>query len=1579
MQKIRVISRSCIILGSTYLSIECAKILLKNDWEIVYFVTEDENVINWCKKNKITSIDYKKFFKSEVSCDYLFSIINDRVIKFETIQAHVKNLAINYHDSPLPRYAGLNSTTWAILNDEKEHGVTWHVMSEGIDEGDILRQAKFLLDSDTTAFSLNLKCTEYAISEFKEIIKEIYLGKLTRIPQDLSKRTYYGTAKIPDSFGIIDFNWDIETCSKIARALTFGKYPNTVVALKISLEGNFYLLDQYSFVSGRNNGLAGEIISVKADGLTITLQDGLIIIKSLLDLNGKHVPLAHFAHQKNNIIPALTTENLIFFSKLHKKEVKTIFELRRYKPAFELVKPLVTIKKRNIDLDKNPVNEYLSIANIVIFFIKTLFGEDSFSINFIDSRHHLDDPINQLVSFSAAKTFDEDINNITASELEKNIKLIYENEIGYFKEIFYRYHIKPINKLKSIGIYLLNDTQNSVEPEYGLNFFVSKEKIEISALVKLPKGYLSSIYTCIKNQLKKSDRTAFSKIKEIDIITDKMLNKIIYKWNDNQIHYPLDKTITKLFEERVKKDPHHIALSFDNINITYEELNQKSNQLAHVIRDSYKERFGTEMPENTLYCICVERSIEMIIGLLAILKSGGAYVPLDPSYPQNRLLFILEDTGSKLVLTQEKLLDRMPFLIAEGREAICLDSDWEFIANASKENLDKHSSANDTAYIIYTSGSTGFPKGVMIQHRAIINTIYNQIQLLLLNEKSKVLQFASLSFDASVWEIYSTLLVGATLVVGSKEQLLPGEMLATIIQQQEISIITLPPTALRVMPNISYPSLKTIVVAGEACPLELIKIWANKVLFINAYGPTEASVCASLAACNIQDDTVTIGKPIANVQLYVCDIYLNPLPPGIIGELYIGGAGLSQGYLNLPELSHERFIPNPFATEEDKTLGYTRLYKTGDLVRWLPDGNLEYIGRNDFQVKIRGYRIELSEIENDLNEYPDINQSTVVAKERESRKYLVAYYVSEKPISDDRLLEHLAKELPDYMIPSAFVHLSTLPLTSSGKIDRNALPDPEFKSTANYIAPRNELEKQIAEVWKQILHIDQVSIEDDFFRLGGDSILSIQLTSRLRHLDLHVSVKDIFEYRTIANLVQHVAMDQTRVIVAEQDILTGSFDLLPIQQWFFAQHFVSPGHWNQSFLIKVPPLTEEQITTMMAQLAERHDALRLTFQAQQAGHYLQTYQEKIRLPQLKVADRRHLDEKALYTLFTQWQSDFNLEQGPLWQMGYIHGYADGSARLYLALHHLIVDTVSWRILADDLKTLFMGGVLGEKSSSYRQWVATVKDYAQQHATEISYWENLIQSQPDYARHPHLTTERHIDEIELSEAHTKALLQQANQAYHTEINDLLLTALAYALQDWHGDAQSYVTLEGHGRESINEVIDLGRTVGWFTTMYPIQLLLQSGLAASIKHIKEQLRTIPHKGIGYSALKYYGESAVLSSHEVPAISFNYLGQFAGTAEENWIIVNESSGQSMHPSNPDHNVININGLIIADKLRFTIASQLSVQERTLFHQAFQHYLEQIITHCVEQVQDNQITYTPSDFSTVNISMGITKSLCD
>ena len=578
---------------------------------------------------------------------------------------------------------------------------------------------------------------------------------------------------------------------------------------------------------------------------------------------------------------------------------------------------------------------------------------------------------------------------------------------------------------------------------------------------------------------------------------------------------------------------------------------------------------------------------------------------------------------------------------------------------------------------------------------------------------------------------------------------------------------------------------------------------------------------------------------------------------------------------------------------------------------------------------------------------------------------MVGYYVADKKLNEEAIQNYLSNKLPEYMVPSVLVHIEKLPLTINGKLDRKALPDPEFTSQEHYVAPRNELESKVCQIWAEVLGLAEgkVGIQDDFFRLGGDSIISIQLVSKLRQrLGLTISVKDIFNYRNIERLYDNAIGKELDNVVkkalrTEQGVLSGELGLLPIQQWFFDNNFRKAEHWNQSFLLRTPKLDIGKLKESIEKLIVHHDSFRLRYKkktASDGNEYIQYYDDTAGVIALKILDIRNIGrkegtrefEQQLRGILTEWQSGFNLEEGPLYQIGYIEGYEDGSSRLYFALHHLIVDAVSWRILAEDIRDIYEGKELGTKGSSYRQWVEAVSQYREDHQKEIAYWENVLVDYNSNSK-PLLDLvggeELKQVSIGLSQKQTKQLLQESNRTYHTQINDILLTALGYALTEISGKRVNHIVLEGHGREEIDDSIDITRTLGWFTTMYPIRLEVRAELGDSIKYIKESLRQVPNKGIGY---------ALNDINDLPRVSFNYLGQFdKGDKEEAglqlWNIIEESSGASVHGDNKDHNIININGLVIDGKLQFSIRTRLGEFTTQRIAKALQGKLEEIISY--------------------------------
>jgi amino acid adenylation domain-containing protein len=606
-------------------------------------------------------------------------------------------------------------------------------------------------------------------------------------------------------------------------------------------------------------------------------------------------------------------------------------------------------------------------------------------------------------------------------------------------------------------------------------------------------------------------------------------------WNQTNTNYPQDKTLVDLFEEQVNKTPDNIALVFEEQSLTYQELNQKANQLAHFLHQNY------QIKPDTLIGICIERSLDMAIALLAVLKAGAAYVPIDSNYPEERIKYILENSKISLLLTQSFINDKLSGFFSEfSGQLINLDRlNFEsFLCH----NLALQSKPNDLAYVIYTSGSTGQPKGVMVEHKGLCNLALVEIETFDVHPSSRVLQFASFSFDAFIWEVLMAWGGGATLYLGNKDNLMPGLPLVERLRDDAITHITLPPSALAVLPWENLPSLQTIIVAGEACSPELVKKWSQGRNFFNGYGPTEGSVCATIAKYTSFEEKITIGRPIPNVQVYILDSHLQPVSIGVPGELHIGGAGLARGYLDRPDLTAEKFI-------EVNLLGkIERIYKTGDLAKWQNDGNIEFLGRIDHQIKLRGFRIELGEIEAVLLKHPAIKEVIVNLHKTENNQQLVAYVTGER-IDDlsQQLKQHIKTHLPDYMIPSQIIRLDEFPLTPNGKIDRQALPHPNHESQSLYEAPRNKIEQQLTEIWSLIVECKKISIHDNFFDLGGHSILAIKLLNEIqKSFNQELSLTSLFQHPTIAQLAQQLSQFEVQPSISDLLVLQASGQKTPI-------------------------------------------------------------------------------------------------------------------------------------------------------------------------------------------------------------------------------------------------------------------------------------------------------------------------------------------------------------------------------------------------------------------------------------------------
>ncbi|WP_121301457.1 non-ribosomal peptide synthase/polyketide synthase [Pseudomonas aeruginosa] len=1035
--------------------------------------------------------------------------------------------------------------------------------------------------------------------------------------------------------------------------------------------------------------------------------------------------------------------------------------------------------------------------------------------------------------------------------------------------------------------------------------------------------------------------------------------QLLEGWNATAAEYPLQRGVHRLFEEQVERTPTAPALAFGEERLDYAELNRRANRLAHAL---IERGIGADR----LVGVAMERSIEMVVALMAILKAGGAYVPVDPEYPEERQAYMLEDSGVQLLLSQSHL--KLP--LAQGVQRIDLDRGAPWFEDYSEANPDIYLDGENLAYVIYTSGSTGKPKGAGNRHSALSNRLCWMQQAYGLGVGDTVLQKTPFSFDVSVWEFFWPLMSGARLVVAAPGDHRDPAKLVELINREGVDTLHFVPSMLQAFLQdedvVSCTSLKRIVCSGEALPADAQQqVFAKlpQAGLYNLYGPTEAAIDVTHWSCVEEGkDTVPIGRPIANLACYILDGNLEPVPVGVLGELYLAGRGLARGYHQRPGLTAERFVASPFVAGE-------RMYRTGDLARYRADGVIEYAGRIDHQVKLRGLRIELGEIEARLLEHPWVREAAVLAVDG---RQLVGYVVLESEGGDWReaLAAHLTTSLPEYMVPAQWLALERMPLSPNGKLDRKELPAPEVSvAQAGYSAPRNAVERTLAEIWQDLLGVERVGLDDNFFSLGGDSIISIQVVSRARQAGLQLSPRDLFQHQSIRSLALAA---KAGAATAEQGPASGEVALAPVQRWFFEQSIPNRQHWNQSLLLQArQPLDGDRLGRALERLQAQHDALRLRFR-EERGAWHQAYAEQAGEPLWR---RQAGSEEVLLALCEEAQRSLDLEQGPLLR-ALLVDMADGSQRLLLVIHHLAVDGVSWRILLEDLQRLYadLDADLGPRSSSYQAWSRHLHEQAGARLDELDYWQAQLHDAPHAlpCENPQGALENRHERklvLTLDAERTRQLLQEAPAAYRTQVNDLLLTALARATCRWSGDASVLVQLEGHGREDLGEAIDLSRTVGWFTSLFPLRLTPAADLGESLKAIKEQLRGVPDKGVGYGLLRYLaGEEAAtrLAVLPQPRITFNYLGRFDRQFDGAALLVpaTESAGAAQDPCAPLANWLSIEGQVYGGELSLHWSFSREMFAEATVQRLVDDYareLHALIEHCC---QEGNVGATPSDF---------------
>jgi amino acid adenylation domain-containing protein/non-ribosomal peptide synthase protein (TIGR01720 family) len=1072
--------------------------------------------------------------------------------------------------------------------------------------------------------------------------------------------------------------------------------------------------------------------------------------------------------------------------------------------------------------------------------------------------------------------------------------------------------------------------------------------------------------------------------------------RLLVEWNRACTWQTEQACIPQLFEAQVERTPDATAVSCETQRLSYTELNARANRLAH-----HLQSLGVG-PEARVG-LCVERSIEMLVGLLGILKAGGVYVPLDPQYPTERLQFILADAGVTTLLTQSEFVER--FASRPELRVVCLDGDAPAIARQHASNPASAALPANLAYVIYTSGSTGKPKGVGVSHETTASHTLAIREEFQLDASDSVLQFASLSFDVSLEQILPPLVCGARLVLRD-ESVWSAADFARKLEEERLTVADLPSAYWHQLAQeyavsgeaASPHQLRLASVGGDTVLPEAVRLWHSTPMkaarLLNAYGPTETGITSTIfeIPANFSDDAsvrrVPIGRPVAQRAIYILDRNGEPTPTGAPGELCIGGPLLARGYLNWPELTAEKFVPDSFSSHPG-----ARLYRTGDLARYLPHGEIEFLGRFDNQVKVRGFRIELGEIEAALSRHPAVREAVALVQEDGAgHKQIVAYVVGKEglpPTSVD-WRKPLKEWLPDYMVPATFVMLDELPLTPNGKVDRRALPAlarVNQPSESSYQSPRGSVEEMLAEIWSELLGVERVGAHDNFFALGGDSILSIQVVARASRAGLKFTPKQLFQHQTIAELASVTGTAQSSI--ADQSSVTGPVPLTPIQRWFFAQNFAEPHHYNQAVLLEVQPGADVAVLEKAVQhLLAHHDALRLRFVEGPSGWAQHNAEPSQALSFSRVDLSAHAKAEqiaGIEAVAERLQRGLNLSDGPLLEAAYFDLGRRERGRLLLVIHHLAVDGVSWRILLEDLELAYAqlsGGELLElppKTTSFKQWATRLREDAQgtKWQQELSYWQTLhanpAASLPvDHAGGDNTEASARTVVRSLDAAETQVLLQEVPSVYRTQINDVLLTALVQSFAAWTGERALVVDLEGHGREEIAPEVDVSRTVGWFTAVYPVRLELDHGLlnGEALKSIKEQLRKTPNKGIGYGMLRYLSLDAGITTRlgHLPQaeVSFNYLGQLDRVFDGSKLFgpAQESSGPAHSTAGQRSHLLNVEARIIKGQFQVEWVYSEQVHERSTVNRLADNFiaaLRSLLAHCQSTEKGN---FTPSDF---------------
>ncbi|WP_339251672.1 amino acid adenylation domain-containing protein [Sporosarcina sp. FSL W8-0480] len=1095
---------------------------------------------------------------------------------------------------------------------------------------------------------------------------------------------------------------------------------------------------------------------------------------------------------------------------------------------------------------------------------------------------------------------------------------------------------------------------------YHLDLIYSEAIFNKSSMKILVEHYFHILNEIIANPEKT--------IGEVALFDEAATLNMLKDFNNTEKIIDTQQTVKELFEEAVEVNPEKIALVDGKNELSYSELNNKINHLANKLVD-----LGIKPGERV--AILTNRSAAMIVGIYAVIKAGGSYIPIDPDYPLERKKYVVDDSAPKVILVGDSELSSLRELGTVNSTILNLDEEFT-VSGHQVANPPRLHHENDLVYIMYTSGTTGKPKGVMVKHSNLYNYLQYGKGSYVTDEVCAPL-FTSVGFDLTVTTLFLPLCTGGKLVIQQQDV---EKTIKEIFQDDKYSFAKMTPShlqmAIQEQPK-QLRKLNTLIVGGEELSVQLAQDILDKfgshIKIHNEYGPTEATVgCCDYVYSGLgQGTAVSIGKAINNTQIYIMD-QDKLCAINVPGELCIAGAGVSEGYFNQEELTKEKFVENPF--------GKGILYRTGDLARWLPNGELEYLGRIDEQTSIRGYRIEPGEIEDALRKQEGIQDAVVIAKEYRGDKTLSAFVVPKNGLKIDlsEVKGELRKELPSYMIPSFVMEIDEIPLTINGKIDKDSLSEIEYERQDEYVAPRTPVEEMLCSIFEEVLDIEQVGVTDNFFELGGDSIKAIRVVPKVREFGYEITIADIMRLQSVESIVSEV---KEITVHYEQGEVNGEIDLSPIQKRFIEWNLMNRNHYNQAVMLKSKTaLSAFAIRDVLDVLLKTHDMLRVVLKDDHQVILPSEMNRKFILQEFDCTNWVNL-ERRIEEESTMIQRTMDLEHGPLVKAALFK--TKDCDYLMIAIHHFIIDGVSWRILLEDFATAYGQAVENEaivlpnKTASYKQWTNALKEYLNSTSFigESNYWEKVYSHIPA----GQLESETNLsfnglgyESFTLDSETTKKLIYESFNAYGTDVNDLLITSLMVALKKWKGVDEVTVDLESHGRNDVVSNIHLDRTIGWFTSIYPVHLRSFDTMKESIVETKEMLRKVPNLGIGYSLWK---QQKPTERNLNSSIAFNYMGDMDLVMNDDKEHEFEMSSISPGVTSDERNELPYDISIDIQKSDEKLYGYISYKENKFTKESMEAFcklytesLLEVIEHCITQ---KEVVATPSDFDAVDMGV--------